>query len=376
MPIKIFWGPPGSYKSAAAVWDEVAQCAKEGRHLITNIRGLNVGAIREHFPEVAPTFTMDHFRNDDIEQLNNLRRWWHWAPPGAYIVLDEVQHVYPPAWTQKQLQTLDNPDDRVINGNGIPKDLAGAFDMHRHGNWDLAFTTPNIKKVIPEIRMTAEGAYKHRNLAFVGLSGRFLQCQHAAEDNGNPSDFYSKRMRRIPQWVFKCYESTATGQVRDSAAGLSMFKNPRVLLILGLLGVVGALILNRPIPKIAGGNGAQISELAIPRPAPSNPSAGGLVPVAQGSGQPQRSHSLTGSTGPDDHRPFRVIAVVQGIAHPYAVLTDGTITKRFPLNKCHRTTYDGWKCGDDVQPSGWTAYDVEEPQRSGWASALVPMAGS
>ena len=222
MPVKIYWGPPGSYKSSAAIWDDVSACAKQGRVLITNVRGLSEARVASVLTDIKPGFRIMHFRMDRPTEMAVLRRWWHWAPFGAYFLLDEVQAIYPPFWTAKQMRELDGPTDRDRqwpSGETMPKEMEICFDMHRHGNWDFTFTTPNIKKVRPEIRACAEWAYKHRNLAFTGLfRGSFMEFQHSAEDNASPSDIFAIRRRKVPAYVFQLYDSTATGTAKPRSA--------------------------------------------------------------------------------------------------------------------------------------------------------------
>ena len=144
-------------------------------------------------------------------------------------------------------------EPRFINGEEVARDVSLIFDMHRHGNWDWTFTTPSIRKVRPEIRAAAEVAYKHKNLAIHGslpfMRGRFMQFIHVAEDNGNAANIFQHRRRKIAPWVFNCYDSTATGQVSDTKAGVNLLTHPRILgaiaLVVCACGVLGYVGLPR-----------------------------------------------------------------------------------------------------------------------------------
>ena len=267
---KIYWGPPGSYKTSAAVMDDVAQCAREGRCLITNIRGLSEARIREHAPTVAPGFSVIHLRRDTAEDMEKMRRWWHWAPEGAFIIFDEIQSIYPPDWTAKQMHELDMREPRFINGEEVARDVSLIFDMHRHGNWDWTFTTPSIRKVRPEIRAAAEVAYKHKNLAIHGslpfMRGRFMQFIHVAEDNGNASNIFQHRRRKIAPWVFNCYDSTATGKVTDTKAGVSLLAHPRILGAAALVVLAGLVLGYVGLPRFMAGEAPEANQ-ADPAPA-------------------------------------------------------------------------------------------------------------
>lgn len=336
MPIKIYWGPPGSYKTSSAVWDEVGRCAREGRLLITNIRGLNAQRIRENVPDAKPdalaAFDVIHLRMDKPEDLHKLRTWWHWAPFGAYFVLDEVQAIYPPEWNASKLHDLDATEDRQFpSGEVMPKTVTLAFDMHRHGNWDFCFTTPNIKKVLPAIRGAAECAYKHKNLAMLGVKGRFAQFMHLAEDNGNAGDMYGSRWRKIPKWVFECYDSTGTGAVSDTKAGWNIFANPRLLLLFAvLLGGVG-VVFSVGLPSFLGGKSDRKGAHLAASDSPAAVSAG--APVVQ---QP-----VDRLNAPSQR--WRLVSIVQvGDARVFHVAS-GRIVKPVVDRNCLRAEL-GWVC--------------------------------
>lgn len=90
-----------------------------------------------------------------------------------------------------------------------------AFDMHRHHNWDFVLTTPNIKKVHQVIRAAAETAIRHTNMAILGLGGVIRPFSAASDNSGTSlSDvLQAKPFNKVPKYVFKLYDSTATGKV-------------------------------------------------------------------------------------------------------------------------------------------------------------------
>ena len=224
------------------------------------------------------------------------------------------------------------------------RELPLIFDMHRHGNFDLTFTTPHISKVRKEIRAACEVAYKHKNLAIHGsmFKGRCLECQHSAEDNGNPSDIFLKRSRKVKQWVFECYESTATGQVRDTGAGLSMFANPKLLLLLVvvLAGVGAVVFVGRP-HALGGGrdDGAKASRTAFaPLGGARLPPGAAPAPVgvaaAPGPGLTEFRRSAD----------YRIVGVVLGVRHAYALAYSPGAEVRIPIGRCRRDEWAGWWC--------------------------------
>jgi len=245
--IKIHHGAPGSYKTAGAVQDDFIPAARKGRTIITNIRGLNDEENVRRVLNLQPdnTFKLIHLDDKDEHQLDKLRKWWHWAPLGALIMLDEIQLIYPKAWTQTKISKFDLLDLREEGADHSLKTLENAFDKHRHNNWDLILTTPSIKKIRPEIRDAAEMAYRHKDLSALGkffslILGHYVEASHLATDNGtSQSDIYVFQRRRINAKVWKLYQSTATGEFSSTIAGKSIFKEPKILLLLLLIAGLG-----------------------------------------------------------------------------------------------------------------------------------------
>ncbi len=131
---------------------------------------------------------------------------------------------------------------------GRPRDYADAWTRHRHFNWDVVLTTPDIKLFHAKIRSVSEAAYVHKNQALVGLKGRYLEGMHLASNNGYTSDMLTIRGRKIPSWVFDLYQSTATGVVSDTQAGLPFWKNPKILGLSLFLAVLVAFLISRGNP--------------------------------------------------------------------------------------------------------------------------------
>lgn len=371
MAIKIFWGPPGSYKTSSAISEEVKRAATEGRVLVTNIRGLTAAKVREHFPgKVAHGFDVIKLAQSVPEDVDKMRRWWHWAPFGSVIVFDEIQAIYPPDWSASKLHELDMveprrfpPTEENPEGELVPTYVGLIFDMHRHGNWDIVFTTPNIRKVRPEIRAAAECAYKHKNLAIIGFPGFFTQSMHLAEDNGNASDMYAIRRRKIPAWVYPCYSSTATGAVRDSKSGLSILANLKILVLLGVIAGAVALVVSKGVPRaIAGGDVPKPT--AAPSPAPGAP-AGGVAPASQGL---RDAGGL--SVGNQPSKLWRIVQVSTGAKRDWFYIASKRQVRPVLPDMCSYGA-TGWYCRvEDGIATMWTG---PEPETEAPASqAIMP----
>lgn len=239
MSIKIHHGPPGSYKSSGAIYADVLPAIKAGRYIITNVRGFNVARCREVLGDAVPdSFSVLYIETESQEGRDRLARFYHWAPKGAFFLVDEVQRIFPPAWRQSDLDNLAYPGGPdVAKQDGRPETIEVAFDMHRHHNWDFCFTTPNIKKVHAVIRAAAETAIRHTNLGLLGLKGRYKTVLHLADNSGSSFNdvLQAKPFNKVPGYVFKLYDSTTTGKVSDTIAGSSLLRDPKILFLLAFI---------------------------------------------------------------------------------------------------------------------------------------------
>ncbi|MCG2577596.1 hypothetical protein LZ012_11390 [Dechloromonas sp. XY25] len=237
MPIKIHHGPPGSFKTAGAMADDFIREAKEGRIIVTNVRGVTRDRVLDVFPDLPKTFDVI-FVDDKTEEGRRLwATWFHWVPKGAFIFVDEVQDIWPKRWRESDIRALDYPgglEQATIDDR--PYCWEQAWDKHRHWNWDIVATCPAYSKVRDDIKSVADAAYKHKDLALIGWTGRYIEAMHLADDTGkNQNDFLNVQKKKVPSHVFQLYDSTATGQHRVNANGFNLFKNPRVLILMVVL---------------------------------------------------------------------------------------------------------------------------------------------
>lgn len=241
MSIKIHHGAPGSYKSSGAIFTDVLPAIKAGRHIITNVRGFTAERCREVLGKAVPdSFEVTYIETESQSGRDHLARFYHWAPKGAFFLVDEVQRVFPPAWRQSDLDRLDYPSGPdAAKADGRPETIDVAFDMHRHHNWDFVFTTPNIKKVHSVIRAAAETAIRHTNMKILGFGKRYKTVLHLADNSGSSiSDvLQAKPFNKVPDYVFKLYDSTTTGKVTDTIAGSSILRDPKILFFMVFIGL-------------------------------------------------------------------------------------------------------------------------------------------
>lgn len=231
MTTAIIHGDPGSYKTSTLISDYLVPAIKQGRHVVTNIRGVKtVDEISEIYRFELPDSAQITLIDFNEAGFDRMARFFHWVPEGALILMDEGQRVYPTRLRDFKSYDLLNPQDEKR-----PRSVEDAFDSHRHMNWDIYISTPNINKIHKEIRAVAEFGYRHKNMAtvFSFMKGRYKRVTHIAENSGAAiGHSISASLCKIDKRAFDVYQSTATGQTKDSSAAFSFFKQPKVILIL------------------------------------------------------------------------------------------------------------------------------------------------
>lgn len=263
MPIKIHWGPPGSYKTSGAVWDDVVPAIKSGRLVVTNIRGMSKERCLNVFPDAHADFEMIAINLDSDDGIERCRTWASWVPAGALIIFDEAGLVFLKAWKEKDLRQFDFPGGiDAAAAAGRPYSWLDSWTRHRHFNWDIVLTTPSIKYVRDDIRLACENAYKHSNFGNLGsvvklLLGDYKEVYHDAQVSVVAKDAIVG-YRRINKKVFELYDSTQTGDVKEHSFGSSIFKSVKLLVVLFILVVciirlvsTGGVSIGADVPVVA-----------------------------------------------------------------------------------------------------------------------------
>jgi len=231
MSITIHHGMPGSYKTSGAIQDNMVPYIKKGRPVVTNVRGLDNAERIKKVLKLSELPDITHVDTSTEEGRFKMATWFHWAPLGAFIFIDEVGTVYEDSFNTTKLKDFDFPDGiNAAKEVGRAPTVKEAFEMHRHFNFDICVTSPDMRKVHKIITQCAEGAYRHNNKANIGLKGFYAEAYHLAYDSGNSRSHYlTVQIKKVKPYVFKLYESTATGQVQDSTGGKNLFLQPKVL---------------------------------------------------------------------------------------------------------------------------------------------------
>jgi len=241
MSIVIHHGHPGSYKSFGVLQRHAIPALQEGRTIVTNIRGFDSldkveDALGEALPEEAAILNVN---TEGREEKEYMARWFHWAPPGSLIIIDEAQAIYPAKRKDFKPENLDYPGGPdQAKQDERPADMFEAYDMHRHYNWDVFLCTPNISKVHTDIRQAAQVAFRHYSMGELlpWKKGKWREVEHDPENNGKAkSHAYGvpKEYKADPT-IFKTYQSTKTGEHQSNQGPQSVFKDKRVVGYLSL----------------------------------------------------------------------------------------------------------------------------------------------
>lgn len=291
MSIKIHHGPNGSYKTSGAIQDDAVPALQEGRLIITNVRGFTLERVLQVMPDLPESVDIINLDLEQQADMERMRTWFQWAPRGAFIIFDETQLVFPKAWRERDLERFDFPGgSEAAQAADRPMNWLDGWTRHRHWNWDIVLTTPNIAYIRDDIRMTCEMAYKHSNLAVIGIKGRYKEAQHDAQLNRPPAEGTIIEYKRIKPDTFRLYQSTATGKTQDTKAGKSLLKSPKLLFLLAFIACLFVALLSLGTPKFGAPASAQapapgaaavpapgVASAALPAAAPAVPPGDTLV---------------------------------------------------------------------------------------------------
>jgi zona occludens toxin len=276
MASAIHHGPPGSFKSFTLVQLFAIEALKQGRVVVTNVRGLtSVDRIIDAFPDdvFPPTADIIFINTDNKRNRPVFARWFHWVPIGALVIMDEAQRIYPKRRDFK-LESLDIPmvpDGFQVDTISLeiydeykeetyiverPDNIADAFDMQRHFNWDIYLSTPHINKVLDPIREVCQAAYRHKSLSellpFIPyFKNAWYEFKHDPDNTGKLlTHIAGKPIRyKADERIFQCYESTATGEHSKGGAEKSVLTDPKIRFLLFVLvctfGAMGVNIYHR-----------------------------------------------------------------------------------------------------------------------------------
>lgn len=196
--IEFHEGLPGSGKTYEAVLSHVLPALKEGRHVYTNIRGLDYERIALHIG-LAPVFLKDriHATSPDPEpgedatkddHIARQMRFFYEAQHNALILWDEIQDFFP------------------AKGPAFPSYWSEYVAAHRHRAQDFILMGQDHKDVHVLWRRRIERRVYFRKLSTLGRGNRYRWelFQRKANDKWEKQ---SDGFRKYDPAIFALYQS-------------------------------------------------------------------------------------------------------------------------------------------------------------------------
>lgn len=259
MTITVVTGTPGAGKTLYTIeklllpilGTTVPQVDEDGRTVIhprtvyTNINGLQVDhELVEHGP--AWEYRDKEWIQPGGENRQGVHNWHEWARPGAIIIIDEFQRLWPPR----------------PNGAAVPPDIS-ALDTHRHMGVDFVLITQNVINTDRHIHGLCNVHLHVRRMANMpgGIVYEWDHCSRQLQ--------YSKALTKHP-WrykrrIFKLYRSAEVHtKQRRSLPGAVWF------ILAGIVGtvVLGPVVQARLSERFSGSKAAAQAKAPEPKPSP------------------------------------------------------------------------------------------------------------
>lgn len=217
MAVSLYVGPPGSGKSYEAIASVVLPAFKQGRCIVTNIKGVRPDYWAEN---IAPdkgkdqgTITVvdeDFFNVENNYPLMSKKGevvGEGAIPAGALIVIDEAYLVFPtgPVYA-------DDKDREAKGGAGVTRRMVEFIRTHRHFvsedgvASDVVLISQDVQSIHARIRAVAEFVATIRNQRHLGLAKRYRvnvynswKCTRASA--------IGESQRKYREEVFNLYKS-------------------------------------------------------------------------------------------------------------------------------------------------------------------------
>lgn len=203
--LSLYLGPPGSGKTYEAVSSVMLPAYLAGRHIVTNIKGVDPRVWEESVavPETETRGTITVVdENFFTEELNyplmtkagvNLEPGA--IPAGALVVIDEAYTVFPTG-----------------AGNGVTPRMIEYVRTHRHFvssdgvASDLVLISQDVMSIHPRIRSVAEFCCAIRNMRHMKMAKRY-RVDAYANWKMTKSSMIGSSQRKYKEFVFTLYKS-------------------------------------------------------------------------------------------------------------------------------------------------------------------------
>ncbi|MFQ6478456.1 zonular occludens toxin domain-containing protein [Klebsiella pneumoniae] len=236
MAIILYFGVPGSGKSYEVVNSRVVPALKEGRRVVTNIRGLDIKLIQNYIKKndkkydiknLGELVSVDHdliqtadffpYFDEEEKPVENT-----FVKRGDYIIIDEAWRFFPDS---KRLSPA----------------LESFFAEHRHFSIDVILLNQTPDGISKYVRGRIESMFEPSNQKRIGFKGYVVHTY-----SGNKA--YAKNRttsspKKFKKDIFELYNSYANGDGKETLQSLSVYKTIKFkFLALTLLLAVSLLV--------------------------------------------------------------------------------------------------------------------------------------
>ncbi|MHC1505313.1 zonular occludens toxin domain-containing protein [Klebsiella pneumoniae] len=217
MAIILYFGVPGSGKSYEVVNSRVIPALKEGRRVVTNIRGLDIKLIQNYIKKndkkydikkLGELISVDHdliqtpdffpYFDEEEKPVENT-----YVKRGDYIIIDEAWRFFPDS---KRLSPA----------------LESFFAEHRHFSLDIILLNQTPDGISKYVRGRIESMFEPANQKRIGFKGYVIHTY-----SGNKA--YAKNRttsapKKFKKEIFELYNSYANGDGKETLQSLSVYK--------------------------------------------------------------------------------------------------------------------------------------------------------
>lgn len=236
MALSVYVGPPGSGKTYEAIRSVAIPAFRDGRHIVTNIKGV----VPEYWSKNIPSLkgkpfgsiqvVDDDFFKDETSYplLSKDKTVTAGAiPNGALVIIDEAYVVFPTA--PKEAVTA-----RMVEWVRTHRHFVGEDGTAS----DLILISQDVMSIHPRIRGVAEFVSAVRNLRFLGVSTRYRITVYTSW-RMNAASLLGQTFRKYDQRTFPFFKSFQT----DGAAKVVMTDSSQRAVKWWHLAFVGACLL-------------------------------------------------------------------------------------------------------------------------------------
>ena len=187
--INLITGGPGTGKTAYSLLF-MQKMISEGRplfvHGVPDLK-LKHEVVKCNSPSCEPCGKLEDFSHTSFDYLK-AEEWHEWAPDGAVIFYDEVQNIYRPRASTKE----------------VPPSVA-AFEVHRHRGLDFFLITQSPHLIEINVRKLV-GRHIHLRSTW---AGRYQFEWPECHDNVQAVTQAVKSKYKLPKKVFSLYKSAS-----------------------------------------------------------------------------------------------------------------------------------------------------------------------